>query len=340
MKIKYFTIAIPTFNRINSLKNLLISIISEIDKLKNVNKEFRFNILISINSGADPREELFEEFKCIKNNKNINELKVIYRPINLLFAGHISQIYADCKKGYIWFIGDDDVIIPGALTYIFKVLKKLYKEYNGKSVLPPIYGKWKNIKESFTLEYKDNLYDYLDVDGFCALKDSTFFISATIMYKEKESFIPPIHGFTQLFGLLYQGIKANQFIRLNYPIIAYNPVSRYKSNWLNLFFYHLPNTLSILRSHGLSTKNIKNIIHTSLINKTALKTTFYIANESAFEDKFYAIASIYKFRNFYKIWSYPYLLILLIISSPIFPFLKSIKNLFLKNDFLIFKKKL
>ena len=340
MQIKFFTIAIPTFNRTNSLKNLLGSLISEIDKLEKHNHEFRLNILISINSGADPREELFEEFKLIKNNKNVNELKVIYRPINLLFAGHISQIYADCKKGYIWFIGDDDVIIPGALSYIFKVLKKLNKEYKSKSFLPPIYGKWKNINESFTLEYKHNLYDYLDIDSFCSLKDSIFFISATIMYKEEDSFIPPIYGFTQLFGLLYQGIKANQFIRLNYPIIAYNPVSRYKSNWLNLFFYHLPNALSILKSYGLSTKNIKNIVCTSLINKTALKTTFYIANQSAFEDKFYAIASIYKFRKFYKIWSYPYLLILIIISSPIFPFLKSIKNLLLKIEFLIFKKKL
>ncbi len=331
MEVKNFTIAIPTFNRINSLKNLLISLISEIDQIEKQYQEFKFDILISINSGADPRRELFEEFKRIKNNRNINEFKVIYRPINLFFAGHISQIYADCKKGYIWFISDDDVIIPGALLYLYKVLQKINQEFKSGSILPPIYGKWKSMKESFALKYSDKLYDYFDIDNFCTLKDSIFFISATILYKEEGSFIPPIHGFTQLFGLLHQGIKADQFIRLNYPIISYNPESRYKSNWLNLFFYHLPNTLSILKSYGLSQKNIKNIINTSLINKTALKTTFYIANQSSFEDKFYAIASIYKFRKFYKTWIYPYLLILLIIASPIFPFLKNIKNLFIKK---------
>jgi len=107
------TIAIPTYNRCEYLKICLNSICSQ----KNVNFN-EIELMVSDNNSDDNTDLLVKEF--IKNGLNIRYIK---NEKNIGPDNNFIQCFNLAKGKYFWLIGDDDIVIEGALEKIINSLK-------------------------------------------------------------------------------------------------------------------------------------------------------------------------------------------------------------------------
>ena len=105
------TIAIPTYNRARYLSALLHSLSEQ------VGKDSRVELLISDNASSDETPELIDSLKdkdvlCryIRNQENIGPDK------------NFLQCYTEASGKYVWIVGDDDMILPGAVERIVSQL--------------------------------------------------------------------------------------------------------------------------------------------------------------------------------------------------------------------------
>ncbi len=98
------TIAIPTYNRVSFLQLLLHTLLPQIQNRQEI------ELLISDNASSDgtqqfiqdlPREDLTLTY--IRNSENIGA------------DGNFLQCFEMARGRYFWLVGDDDVILPGAL---------------------------------------------------------------------------------------------------------------------------------------------------------------------------------------------------------------------------------
>jgi glycosyltransferase involved in cell wall biosynthesis len=107
------TIAIPTYNRAHTLEKI-------INQLKGQSK-YKFTILISDDCSPDKGETEKMVKKCQKEMPNL----VFHRNRkNLGYSGNVCKLYELSKTRYIWFICDDDTVLPGAVDKILNSLVK------------------------------------------------------------------------------------------------------------------------------------------------------------------------------------------------------------------------
>jgi abequosyltransferase len=127
------TIAIPTYNRARYLSALLHSLSEQ------VGNDSRVELLISDNASSDETPALIDSLKdkgalCryIRNQENIGPDK------------NFLQCYTEASGKYVWIVGDDDMVLPGAVERIVSQLST--EDYdlvyvnsvflNGESPLP------------------------------------------------------------------------------------------------------------------------------------------------------------------------------------------------------------
>ncbi|WP_061216127.1 glycosyltransferase family 2 protein [Leptospira santarosai] len=98
------SICIPTFNRARHLSNCLNSIVLNEDK-----ENISYEICISNNCSTDETEEVVSSLK--------NELPIRYQKneTNIGVARNVLKVVEMASGDYIWLIGDDDLLLPGAL---------------------------------------------------------------------------------------------------------------------------------------------------------------------------------------------------------------------------------
>ncbi len=103
---KLLTIAIPTYNRSKFLDMLLYSIYNQYDS--------RLEVIVSDNASTDNTEGIvkkFENLVYIRNTENIGP------------DANFLQCYEKANGKYIWLIGSDDLVFPGAISYILNFLE-------------------------------------------------------------------------------------------------------------------------------------------------------------------------------------------------------------------------
>ena len=105
------TIAVPTYNRSANLALLLSNLAPQIAEFPQV------ELLISDNASPDDTESVVRSFiaaglRCryLRNQKNLNT------------DPNFLQCYQQARGTYLWIIGDDDVLFPGALAAILPYL--------------------------------------------------------------------------------------------------------------------------------------------------------------------------------------------------------------------------
>lgn len=104
------SICIPTYNRPESLDNCLNSLAKQ--------KEKNFEVCISDNCSKADIKKIIRPYKKklkIKFNRNNK---------NLGFALNLLKVSSMAKGEYIWFIGDDDLLVPGAIKHLFRLIKR------------------------------------------------------------------------------------------------------------------------------------------------------------------------------------------------------------------------
>ena len=104
------SICIPTYNRPESLDNCLNNLAKQ--KVKN------FEVCISDNCSKIDVKKIIKPYK-----KNL-KIKFQRNNKNLGFALNLLKVSKMAKGEYIWFIGDDDLLVPGAIKHLLGLIKK------------------------------------------------------------------------------------------------------------------------------------------------------------------------------------------------------------------------
>lgn len=106
------TVAIPTYNRAESLKNVLDALQTEDLTL--------FKIIISDNSSSNATEQLASTYKNALPNLFYSKNKE-----NLGYSLNVMRLYDLADTEYIWYLCDDDHVAPGAIQKILESLRDL-----------------------------------------------------------------------------------------------------------------------------------------------------------------------------------------------------------------------
>jgi abequosyltransferase len=111
------TLAIPTYNRSGFLTQLLEVLSPQLAK------ETRVELLISDNSSPDDTPAVVQSFRD-------KGLSITYKrnETNIGADANFLQCYEMARGEYVWIVGDDDVIVPGGMSQILRVLEK--REYD------------------------------------------------------------------------------------------------------------------------------------------------------------------------------------------------------------------
>ena len=104
------SICIPTYNRPKHLLNCLNSL--TLQSYKN------FEVCISDNASASNIKKLIKPFK-----KKLN-IKFNRNKKNLGFALNLLKVSSMANGKFIWFLGDDDLLVKDSLKYLIKKMKK------------------------------------------------------------------------------------------------------------------------------------------------------------------------------------------------------------------------
>jgi abequosyltransferase len=107
------TIAIPTYNRAGFLRQLLDSVIGQ------VKNEGRVELLISDNASTDETANLVSaldldsvRMTVIRNDENIGP------------DANFLQCYEHASGKYVWIMGDDDLLVPGAVNTVLDFISR------------------------------------------------------------------------------------------------------------------------------------------------------------------------------------------------------------------------
>ena len=109
---KTLSICIPTYNRANHLEHTLEQISSEIDGI-----EDEVEVCVSDNASPDNTADILDKMS--------KKLPLVWQrnKENLGFDFNLLAVSGLAHGGYVWFLGDDDKIIPGTIGKLVNDLK-------------------------------------------------------------------------------------------------------------------------------------------------------------------------------------------------------------------------
>lgn len=113
MKNKLLTVAIPTYNRPETLEVIIKQFLKE-----DPNK---FELLIADDASPDNGKTAVMIKKYQDQMPNLTYHR---NPKNLGFSGNVLQLYDMTKTDYIWYLCDDDEVTPGCIDEIIERLNK------------------------------------------------------------------------------------------------------------------------------------------------------------------------------------------------------------------------
>lgn len=112
------TIAIPTYNRANYLKDTLRQLQLEVEAHQ-IND---IEILVSDNASSDETEQVVEEFQA-----SGFDVRYVLNLDNVGSDANIAQCFNLAKSHYVLILGDDDLLYDGSLEWLMTVLES--REY-------------------------------------------------------------------------------------------------------------------------------------------------------------------------------------------------------------------
>ena len=105
-------ICIPTYNRSNKVINQLDFLKKEV-----VGFEDKINIYVSDNASDNEHSERLKEYS--RQNKHF---VLSIQNVNLGIMGNVKYLMDNSKSEFIWFLGDDDVLLDNIINNIFNIL--------------------------------------------------------------------------------------------------------------------------------------------------------------------------------------------------------------------------
>jgi len=146
------TVAIPAYNRVETLEKIIRQFKEQSDQ--------NFTILIS--DDASPDNGAIKDM-VNKYQETMSNLVFHRNKTNLGFSGNVCELYELAKTRYIWFLCDDDTILPEAIKSIRKSLRKhepVVAVYNYTWINPYGVKSKAGPKEDIVYDKLDELNDY------------------------------------------------------------------------------------------------------------------------------------------------------------------------------------
>lgn len=200
------TICIPTYNRINSLKECLVNL--EKQKFtKNV------QVIISDNASTDGTQAFVKKYissapfriSYLRNTKNLG------------FDQNVLNLYQAATTDYVWFLSDDDTMLPNSLSHIWRLLNK----YQPTALHPNVLENGNTVLSdnhfAQLTHYSKKIGFHINTDKVMHLRTSTdrmvltrllSFISCCIVKKENQ-IVPDLKAFVG------SGILQDAIVSLN-----------------------------------------------------------------------------------------------------------------------------
>jgi glycosyltransferase involved in cell wall biosynthesis len=107
------SLCIPTYNRVNYLRELLPSLIADVRAINRV--AVQVELLISNNASTDETETYLRSLSC-------PGLSVYRNAENIGGDRNFLACLERASGEYVWLFGDDEMIVPGGIARIFKLL--------------------------------------------------------------------------------------------------------------------------------------------------------------------------------------------------------------------------
>jgi glycosyltransferase involved in cell wall biosynthesis len=222
------TIAIPTYNRAQSLEGSLKIIQSQFFSLKH-----SVEIIVSDNCSFDNTKDVVEKY--INGGMPI---KYVRNQENLGMDGNFVQCFKMAKGKYVWCLGDDDYLAEGALDYLLNIL------YNKNYGLVHL-GIRSKCNEGF-VEYTNRKKYISDISYW------TTFISANIVntgFVEKIDFEKYMGTFFTLIPLYLTAVIESPYnVYINERLLCDIGKDAKTNGGYNLFEVFVENYLSIWKS--------------------------------------------------------------------------------------------
>ena len=117
MSTPYLTIAIPTYNRINQLRNTLSKLLPQLTD--------RCYLLILDNCSEVPVEEAVCDLIG-----NLNNYKIIRNRVNIGGDPNIFKCFELCNTGWLWTLSDDDEVESNSIMTIFNTIERFTDALN------------------------------------------------------------------------------------------------------------------------------------------------------------------------------------------------------------------
>lgn len=270
------SICIPTFNRLNDLKQCIASVIAAASTLDDP-----IEILVSNNASPDATDEWL-------NGLDLNDQKIKFKywtnEVNIGAIKNIKKLMEHASGEYLFFLTDDDLILPNA----FVALKECISETNSDFI------KFANItymiksKKSFYYGNKTNLSDKRNHYNFFNIEKYTHVLSGCAVKKSSSLLNALIQSSNVYPSIEMCALSAGSCIYVNEPVVFHK--------WENDLFWELDVNLSsiaakrkhLMRDAQLALLNIpikfldrKGI---RLLNESILRRYGYV--EESLKEKF------------------------------------------------------
>jgi glycosyltransferase involved in cell wall biosynthesis len=129
------TIAIPTYNRANKLKRLLGWLEIELSANGLLNE---VSVLVANNASTDHTNAILESASLSSRH-----LRIFSHPANCGFDGNVLSLYSRTTTPYLWYMGDDDLPLPGVIGSLLNLLRSHWPDVLlGPFIQPP--GSWRS----------------------------------------------------------------------------------------------------------------------------------------------------------------------------------------------------
>jgi len=220
MKSKRLSIAIPTYNRSEILKEDLLLMMDEI-------KEFSIPIYISDDSTNDNTEKVFFDLK--------KEYEYIYYYKNKPSLGHDKNCIATLNlpsEDYVWYLGDSIIIKKGGIKEVFRIINM--QKYDFISINAD--GRNLNIREKVFEDGNELLVDL----GWHLTMTGTTIYSKNILMNLKSLDLTKCKNFPQIAIIFKEFSKEGKKLYwLNDKIVYGNKLKRcyWRNNVFKVFLY-------------------------------------------------------------------------------------------------------
>ncbi len=213
------TVAIPSYKRPDTLKQVLLQLKEQ------SNKNFR---IIVADDSADKKYTAVEKV-VTSLDKEIPNLKYIRNKTNLGFNENVCNLYDLVETRYVWFVCDDDTVLPGAIEAI---VNSLIKHEPSAAVFNFMQTNPYGVKDTVGAK-KDKLYSKLsDLKNDYQPLMRTTFLSIDVLEKslsteeiKKTNYKDNVYFQVTLTLMLLS--KRFKFVEIAFPILQRNVGYKY-----------------------------------------------------------------------------------------------------------------